>query len=762
MFEMGGHHAFNYENEPRIYWKNETIQMHHELLTENLGVKEALVTYKEGLWSGGGNAGYDVEGCVGGLEISTLVFMMYRTIGDRMEPMPIHVVDTGYGIERWAWLSQGSPSAFHAVYGPLLEKAVGWACIDLDDRVLSELAKYSYLINLNNKAEERAKIAKKLDMDYDELVSILDPVEGVYAALDHTKALAFILSEGVVPSNVKEGYLNRMLLRRGYRMLRRAGIEDRLSDLVDAQIGFWGVDYPQLKIMRDEILEMVSVEERKYKDTLSRGSDLVKRYLRRQQTIPIEQLVEFYDSHGLTPEDVKDSAAEVDVEVTVPGDFYTQVSRRHMNEKQDPQKEAGEDLVGYVEGIEKTRCLFYEDTYLRKFYATVVDVINGKYVVLDQTALYSEGGGQLSDQGTLTRGSDCFHVKHVESIEGVLLHEIESHTLKKGDKVHGEVDWERRSALMRAHTATHIILGSSRRVLGEHAWQAGASKTVERARLDISHYSRLTREQIDEIEQLANQVVREGRPVTCKFMPRNEAESKYGFRLYQGGVVPGKDIRIVDMGDWDVEACGGTHLGNTSEAGLIKIVSTERVQDGIERLIYAVGPYALEEVQRREGILMKAAELLGAPYEKVTNTIANNLDTIKELRHELDHFKAESSDRLAKELLDSAEEFEGCKVIVSVIDKKSDLIIEIGNSLKRMEDTFVAVFHSTLEPRAVVIASDSAMKLGYHAGNITRQLSTIIGGGGGGKPHLGQGGGSSMNKFTENVDDIKAIVRSKP
>ena len=762
MFEMGGHHAFNYENQPRIYWKNETIQMHHELLTEDLGVPEHLVTYKEGLWSGGGNAGYDVEGCVGGLEISTLVFMMYRTIGDRMEPMPIHVVDTGYGIERWAWLSQGSPSAFHSVYGPLLEKAVGWAGIEMDEKLLSELAKYSYLINLNNKAEERAKIAKKLDMDYDELVNILDPVEGVYAALDHTKALAFILSEGVVPSNVKEGYLNRMLLRRGYRMLRRANIEDRLADLVEAQIDFWGVDYPQVKIMKDEILEMVSVEEKKYQDTLSRGSDLVKRYLKKQKQVPLEQLVEFYDSHGLTPEDVKDSASEVNVEVSIPGDFYTQVSQRHMNEKQEKEIEAGEDLIGLVEGLDKTRRLFYEDTYLKEFEATVVDVVNSKYVVLDQTALYAEGGGQLSDQGTLTRGSDSFHVGHIESVEGVLLHEIEDHDLKKGDKVHGIVDWDRRSALMRAHTATHIILGSARRVLGEHAWQAGASKTVERARLDISHYSRLTREQIDKIEQLANQVVREGRPVACKFMPRNEAESRYGFRLYQGGVVPGKDIRIVDMGDWDVEACGGTHLGNTSEVGLIKIVSTERVQDGIERITYAVGPYALAEVQHREGLLMDAAELLGAPYEKVTNTISNNLATIKELRHELDLFKVESSNRLAKELLESADDVDGCKLIVSSIEKKSDLIIEIGNSLKKLEDTFVAVFHSTLEPRVVVIVSDQAMKKGYHAGNITRQLSTVIGGGGGGKPHLGQGGGSNLARFIENRAEIKAIVRSQP
>jgi len=762
MFEMGGHHAFNYENKPKIYWKNETIQMHHELLTEELGVPEELVSYKEGLWSGGGNAGYDVEGCVGGLEISTLVFMMFRTIGERLEPMPIHVVDTGYGIERWAWLSQGSPSAFHAVYGPLLDKAVKWAGIKMDDKVLSELAKYSYLINLENKAEERKKIAEHLDMSYEQIVSILDPTEGIYAALDHTKALTFILSEGIVPSNVKEGYLARMLLRRGYRLLRRANIEDKLLELVEEQIKFWGTDYPQLKLMKNDILEMVSVEEKKYLNTLSRGSELVKRYVKKEKQVSLEQLIEFYDSHGLTPEDVKDSASEIGVNIHVPADFYTQVSRKHMAGKPEKTDEIKENLQNLIEGNEKTHRLFYEDTYLKEFDANVIDIIDKKYVVLDQTAFYAEGGGQLSDIGTINRGLDTFKLKGVQSIDDVLLHEVLDHTLKKGDKIHGIVDWDRRMALMRAHTATHIILGSARRVLGEHAWQAGASKTVERARLDISHYSRLTRKQIEEIEKLANQVVREGRPVTCKFMQRDQAEAEFGFRLYQGGVVPGKEIRIVDMGDWDVEACGGTHLSNTSEAGLIKIISTERVQDGIERLIYAVGPYALDEIQKQETILIEISELLGAPIEKIIDTIANNQANIKQLRRELEEIRVDSSNIIAAKLIKSAENLDGSKLIIDEIDQNADTIIEIGNSLKKLENNFIAVLHSSIEPRLVVIVGDAAIEKGYHAGKITGSLSKIVGGGGGGKPHLGQGGGSKLELFRASISDIKNIIQIKP
>jgi len=351
MFEMGGHHAFNYEGQPPVYWKDETVRYHHELLTEELGVPGDLVTYKEGLWVGGGNAGYDVEGCVGGLEISTLVFMMFKELNGKLEPMPIQVVDTGYGIERWAWLSQGAPSAFHTIFGSLLDKAVKWAGLNPDWGLLSEIASHPYLTDLDSKMEGRARLASRFDMDLEDLNSLLDPIEGIYAALDHTKGLAFILSEGVVPSNVKEGYLSRMLFRRSYRLLRHAGIEDRLPDMVDAQIGLWGDDFPQLKHMRDEILEMVSVEKSKYRDTLSRGSGLVKRYLSRDKSIPPDQLVEFYDSHGLTPEDVSEVASEMGVEVSVPGDFYTQVSQRHMSEKQTTGEAGEEEFVEKVAGL---------------------------------------------------------------------------------------------------------------------------------------------------------------------------------------------------------------------------------------------------------------------------------------------------------------------------------------------------------------------------------------------------------------------------
>ena len=760
IFEMGGHHAFNYQGKREIYWKNETISMHHELLTKDLGVKGDLVKYKEGLWSGGGNAGFDVEGTVMGLEISTLVFMMFKVIGERLEPMPVRVVDTGYGIERWTWLSQGTPSAVHAIYGPLLKKAFSWAGLKPDEKLLGDMAVHSYINDINQKIEEHAKWAKKIGQDPAEVEKVLYPVEGIYAALDHTKAMVFILSEGIVPSNVKEGYLARMLYRRAYRLLRRSNIEDHLPELIDAQIDYWGDDYPQLKKMRGEIAEMVKVEGEKYRDTLVRGNDLVKRYLTKNKTVPMEQLIDFYDSHGLTPEDVSEVAAQQGAKVKVPGDFYALVGRKHM--KMAPKVvDSKEAEVSYsIEKMEKTRRLFYEDPYLREFDAEVVAIVDSR-IVLDKSAFYAEGGGQIGDHGKIKAGGKTFDVIDVQSVDGVILHKIKPTGLKKGDKVHGVIDWERRSALMRAHTSTHIIIGSARRVLGEHAWQAGASKGVERSRLDISHYTRLTREQVEKIEQLANMVVREGRLVKCKWIQRDQAEAQYGFRLYQGGAVPGKEIRVVDMSDWDVEACGGTHLANTSEAGFIKIIGTERVQDGVERITFAVGPYAVAEVQRREALLYDSAELLGSPVDKIKESITNNLASMKQLRDQLDSIRLAAGREKAEQLLVSADDVKGVKLIVYSDKVAADYLIEIGNAIASRESLFASVMYSETENRIIVKVSDAAQAKGVHAGKLVQEIAKTIGGSGGGQQHFAQGGGGDAAKFKAAAQIIRKALEAQ-
>jgi len=244
-------------------------------------------------------------------------------------------------------------------------------------------------------------------------------------------------------------------------------------------------------------------------------------------------------------------------------------------------------------------------------------------------------------------------------------------------------------------------------------------------------------------------------------MKRDQAEAQYGLRLYQGGVVPGIDVRVVDIEEWDVEACGGTHLTNTFEAGYIKIVTTERVQDGIERIIYSVGPYAIEETQRREALLQDAADLLGSPMDKIKESIINNLNTIKDLRDQLDSIKQTASKEKAFQLLDDSINVKGVKLIIYSDRVTTDYLIEIGNSLSLTGECFVSTLFSELDNRVVVKASDEAIIKGVNAGNLVQNLAKIIGGAGGGQRHFAQGGGGTPEKFKESKMLIIKILESQ-
>ena len=243
-------------------------------------------------------------------------------------------------------------------------------------------------------------------------------------------------------------------------------------------------------------------------------------------------------------------------------------------------------------------------------------------------------------------------------------------------------------------------------------------------------------------------------------MQRDQAEKKFGFRLYQGGAVPGKEIRIVDMGDWDAEACGGTHLRNTSEIGLIKIINTERVQDGIERLTYSTGPQALQEIQKREAILEKTSELLGSPLEKVSETVANLLKQVKELRAELDNIKQILSEHKVKNLLEELEPLNGIKFLMFTDEVNTDTLIEIGNSLTDIEPSIVVVMLSEMENRYVIKVGEGALNKGVNARDLMKELSRLMGGGGGGSQFFAQGGGGNPNKFHEARNFLLEKIKS--
>ncbi len=773
IFEMGGHHAFNYP-EKEVYWKDETVRYHHEFVTGELGIPSEEVVYKEDVWSGGGNAGPDLETIVRGLELATLVFMKFRILDSEFVELPIRTVDTGYGIERYAWISQGSISGFHAIYGPILDSILNMAGIDrVDHKMLTNVAKVSGAFEAGSSTTRRRSwdyVARQVGIDVSELTKILHPIQNAFAVADHTKTLTFMLAEGVVPSNMQEGYLTRLLIRRTYRLSKALGIDDKLGEIVDLQISEWSEDFPYLEEMRGEILEVLSVERGKFEETLKRGSALVKRISqdlksKGKKQIPIETLIELYDSHGLPPEAVRESSVKERMDVEMPENFYKMVTERHL---QSPPKEImADERLGLVDDLPETHMLYYDDSYLTEFESEVLRILDNNQVILKETIFYPEGGGQPADKGFLEFKGEKGEVIDVQKVGKVIIHLVKGIAPKEGQQVKGKIDWDRRSYLMRAHTATHLIMGAARRTLGQHIWQTGTQKNVDQTRLDITHYQRLTPEEVNKIEILANQAIIDMIPVETRWLPRDEAEARHGFRLYQGGAVPGKEIRVVKVGDWEVEACAGTHVKNSVEIGFIKILRTERIQDGVERIVYATGRYAVESVQKNEKLLEGISETLNAPIGKLLPTTKRLLKEWKDVRREnkrlIEELTALESGKGSGKAAETRKIGEVRFLVQEFEPMNIDRMIKTASKLTEKESGLIAFFYGKDEKTArfVVMAGKTAVKRGVNASGIAKETAAIIGGGGSGRPAFAQGGGTKVKKVDAAIQKAQEVLRKQ-
>jgi alanyl-tRNA synthetase len=390
-------------------------------------------------------------------------------------------------------------------------------------------------------------------------------------------------------------------------------------------------------------------------------------------------------------------------------------------------------------------------------------------VILNKTAFYPEGGGVPADHGYLIFNKARTEVVDVQKIGNVIVHVVKGLVPQEGDAIKGAFNWERRSSFMKHHTATHVIMGAARRVLGEHIWQAGAQKGVERSRLDISHFKRLTKDEIHEIERLANQAVMRNIPVEISWMPREQAEERYGFRLYQGGVVPGREIRVVKTRGWEVEACGGTHVKSTGEIGFIKIVRTERIQDGVERIVFSAGLSALKAVQEDEKLLWKVSEILNAPTEKLSQTAERLVKEWKEARRKRKRLLEEIALREAVKP-EAAGEVRKTKLINGVtfvtqqFDRGGiDLMIKTASELVKKSPEVVSVFHGVERKtaRIVVMAGKGAVYLGVNSAEIVGEAASILGGGGSGRPDFAQGGGTLVKRVPEALRKAEEVLRKQ-
>ena len=582
LFEMMAHHAFN-RPDHEVYFKERTAELCHELLTVDLGADPAAITYKEEVWEGGGNLGPSLSVGAAGLELATLVFMEYVRDGDRLSPMPLTVVDTGYGLERCVWASQGTKTAYEAVFAG----------------------------------------------EYDELRRTFPPRESAIL-IDHARALNFLLVDGVVPSNSKEGYFARLLLRRSLRLLAKVPEAPELTAVLDRVGRELAHDFPEIGEHRDDLRKVVEAEVERYGEAIERARQTIRRHeakvLGEGGRVSGEDLVRWYDSLGVPP-DV--AVEELTQPPAIPEEFYKLVAARHESERPTTDYvDASEGFPNVPAGVAPTEVQYYLDPYTVAFEAHVLHV-DGPFVVLDRTFFYPTGGGQVADRGHL----GDLEVVDVGRRGPHVLHRLERPApFRAGERVRGRIDPTRRTQLMQHHTATHLLNGALREVLGPHVWQAGAHKAPEIARIDITHYRALQADELRRIDRRVNAIVREDRPVRSYFENRTEAERRFGFRLYQGGAVPGKELRIVEVEGFDVEACGGTHCTHTSEVGAIQLLDVERIQDGVVRLSYASGERALELREEHEAVLKEAARRLGVAPEQLPGGIDRLLAEVEEAR----------------------------------------------------------------------------------------------------------------------------------
>ncbi len=675
-FIMVGQHVFNKPNK-FIYFKEESTFYNYEWLTRGMGIPGEEITFIEDAWVGGGNAGPNLEYFVRGLELGNEVFMQFRVTADGgLEPLKTQVIDMGTGAERYPWIANGTPTAYDVVFPKVLQKMYTATGFHPNTELMIPFSRFSGLLNVDEVLDEHKaweNVAKSLGISVSELRAEIFPLRALYSIADHTRSLLVAIHDGALPSNVGGGYNLRYLLRRSLTFIKQFEFDFTLSDVLQWHIDEFSEWYPELKEV-GSLFDIIETEEKRFEQTLSSGTKMVKKLIKKGK-ISADTLVELYDSQGITPEFVSEVAEKEGLSIEIPSNFSALVQQRHEQRQSKVVKPHFD-----VDDLPETRKLYYENQDLEEADAKVIKQIDEVHVVLDQTIFYPTSGGQHHDIGWI----NDMRVIDVLSQAGRIIHVMENPVkFKKGQKVHLKIDVERRHILCRHHTATHIINAAAREILGPHIWQAGAEKTVEKARLDITHYKGLTYEEEQAIEKRANEIVYMNYPVEVRWEDRNEAEKKYGFRIYQGGAVPGKKLRIVDIKGIDVEACGGTHCSSTGVVGPIKILNTERIQDGVVRINFVAGSRAVELIQERDKILHDLCNLWGIKPDDLVKTAERFFTEWKKQQKEIKKIQAELIEsKIISAISSSKESLILIKVPVNDAGKVSSILKSQKSNLK--------------------------------------------------------------------------------
>ena len=704
------------------------------------------IIYDQGPALGCGKPGCAVGcDCDRYLELWNLVFMQFERSADGvLTPLPRPSIDTGAGLERLAGVLQGVRSNFDT---DLFRPIIG---------AVEALCGKGY------GADSAADVSMRV-------------------IADHARATAFLVADGVLPSNEGRGYVLRRILRRALRHGRMLGLEQPFMATVTSRVAEeMQAAYPELQESRDYVARVVQAEEERFGHTLHVGLKMVDAMLEAQKAagarcVPGQEIFKLYDTYGFPLDLLRDIAADQGFALDEAG--FEQAMEEQRSKARESWVGSGE--VEIAPGLKALAERFrveprWYDSLAEE--ARITEILAGEdpvpvaalhagetgELVLDRTPFYPEAGGQIADTGRIVAedGALAEVLKVHRPTPTLVLHtvRVKRGSFTPGATVRAEVDAERRAVTAKNHTATHLLHAALRQVLGDHVKQAGSLVAPDRLRFDFSHFSPLTPQEVDRIESIVNARIWENRPVTTVVADLDEAVKGGAMALF--GEKYGERVRVVTVEAFSQELCGGTHVKATGELGLFRIVGQGGVAAGVRRLEAVTGPGAYRLVKRDEGILGEAAALIKARPPELLQKVERLVEINRELERERERLQGRLAGGILERLLATAQEVGGIRVVsgrVESLDAKS--MRELGDRVRARLGSGVVVLVAEAEARVLWVTMATKDLSGrLHAGHLARDLAVLTGGGGGGRPDMAEAGGKDPARIDEALGQLPAMV----
>jgi alanyl-tRNA synthetase len=681
------------------------------------------------------------------LELWNLVFMQfYRDETGRMTPLPRPSIDTGMGLERVAAVLQGKHNNYDS---------------DLFSGLINKIAGLS---------------GKSYGLD--------DPVDTALRVIaDHSRATAFLVADGMLPANEGRGYVLRRIMRRAVRFGRALGLKRPfLAEITAEVVKTMENAYPHLAEAANLLAKVVNNEEGRFRETLDNGLTMLNTEISSLQkkgssSVPGDFIFKLYDTYGFPVDIVRDVALEQGCTIDEPGFARAMEDQRALSKK----SWKGGSLAAMPAGVKKLVAKGHKTGFVgyktHRAHSVIKGVIDHEgeaaskatqgervSVFCPETPFYAEAGGQIGDQGEIVGPNGRAKVMDTIIVaDGVILHdaEVTEGSLLLGEQVELKVTEGRRQRIACNHSATHVLHAAMRSVLGDHVKQSGSLVTPERLRFDFTHFTPITQEELDTIEKIANEEIRANTPLDTAMLDKEEAIKTGAVALF--GEKYGDKVRVVSIGNFSRELCGGTHVRATGEIGLVKITAETGIAAGVRRIEAVTGPEAFNIFQGREKQLAKLANLLKVPAENLDTKIEKLLRLNKDLEKEVSRLTAKLTLNDIDGIINRAKMVGDTKVVVSrvVLDSPKTLR-EMGDKIRDKLGRGIVVLGGEYQGKAALLTMVSKnLTDRYKAGNIISEIAGLVGGKGGGRPDMAQAGGPNPDKLNEALEAVYKIIAAQ-